>query len=165
MENVGTWNADYAILFFGALIAPFFLYFLGRFVDEFLCAPRPVYVPQEEEEKIKPIEISLAIQDTPQPKKSKHRKSSTQTKKRKTPTRTASSKPKTKPKPQPKAKAKTKPTKPKDDPMKSDAISALCGLGIKKTEAKNLVQSLSAKKNYNSLESLINDCFMCMNNV
>jgi len=165
MENTGTWNSDYAILFFGALVAPFFLYFLGRFLTLVLDMSQPPRVTHTniEQEKIEPIQITLDICDNYQ------NHEAVQLKKPKQPTRASrpkavKPKPKTV-KPKPKAvKPKKKPSpKPKDDPIQSDAVGALRGLGIKKTDAKNLVHSLCAKKDYNSLESLINDCFMCMN--
>ena len=59
MENTGTWNSDYAILFFGVLVAPFFLYFLGRCLALAMeiSAPRPVPIPHKEEAE--PIKITV----------------------------------------------------------------------------------------------------------
>ena len=168
MENTGTWNADYAILFFGALVAPFFLYFLGRFLALVLDMSQPPRVTHTniEQEKIEPIQITLDICDNYQNHEAVQLKKPKQLTRASRPkaVKPKASRPKAiKPKPTT-AKPKKKPsTKPKDDPIQSDAVGALRGLGIKKTDAKNLVHSLCAKKDYNSLESLINDCFMCMN--
>jgi hypothetical protein len=75
-----------------------------------------------------------------------------------------------------KSKNKTKrPTKPKkkkrspdnpkpltDEAVVSDAVSGLCNMGYKKGEATKIVKSISDKKEYNSAESLLKDCFMCI---
>jgi hypothetical protein len=132
MENVGTWNSDYAILFFGALIAPFFLYFLGRFFNEFIFYEKPLIESRPQSNAPKKIKPKAPRQHTSKPK----------------------------------ASTKPKPKKTFEfNGMHKDAVGALCSLGIKKTEAKNLVMSLCKKKNYNSLDSLIDDCFLCIKSV
>jgi hypothetical protein len=155
MENTGTWNADYAILFFGVLVAPFFLYFLGRFLalaTEMSTQRRVVVSPPQETE---PIKISIDFCNIHEKSKSVKPKPSKPSKSGKSHSRPIQSKPT--------PVKKETPKKPKINPLEPDAISALCGLGIKKTDAKNLVRSLCSKKEYNSLDSLINDCFMCIN--
>ena len=154
MENVGTWNSDYAILFFGALIAPFFLYFLGRFFNEFIFYEKPLIESRPQpnvKEEPQVFEINFKFEDkTPvlkAPKKIKPKAPRQHTSK-------------------PKASTKPKPKKTFEfNGMHKDAVGALCSLGIKKTEAKNLVMSLCKKKNYNSLDSLIDDCFLCIKSV
>ena len=120
MENTGTWNSDYAIMFFAVLISPFFLYFLGRFLALAMEMSTPRYVPQSRSEEIEPIKISIdfssAYKDTsleiPKPKKkpSKAKAKASTTKKEATP-------------------------KPKANPFEEDAIGILKGLGIKKKDA------------------------------
>ena len=151
MENTGTWNSDYALLFFAALISPFFLYFLGRFLSLMMDMSAPRYIAQTQEQKIEPIKISVDFcgncektkDNKPKPHKTKKKPSKAKTK-------------------APVAKKEVKP-KPKANPFESDAIGAMCDLGMKKMDAKNLVRSLCSKKEYNSIDSLIKDCFMCIN--
>ena len=67
MENVGTWNSDYAILFFGALIAPFFLYFLGRFFSDFVFVEKPITQkqtpPKKEQEEWSGSQITIKFEE------------------------------------------------------------------------------------------------------
>ena len=69
-----------------------------------------------------------------------------------------------------KTKRSTPPKKIKPKPQESitsndiinEVVSALVKLGYKKREAVKAVQSTADKKRYNSAESLIKDCFMCI---
>ena len=45
------------------------------------------------------------------------------------------------------------------DSMQQDGIDALVSMGTKKMQAKKVIQSLCAKKHYNSLDSLLRDAF------
>lgn len=148
MENTGTWNSDYAIMFFAVLISPFFLYFLGRFLALAMEMSTPRHIPQPLPEKIDPIKISIDFSADlknakPEPPKPKKKPSKAKTKAT--------------------VAKKQSPPKPKTNPFEADVVSILQGLAVKKKDALNLVRSLCAKKEYNSLESLIDDCFMCMN--
>lgn len=181
MENVGTWNSDYAILFFGALIAPFFLYFLGRFFSDFVFVEKPITQkqtpPKKEQEEWQGSQITIKFEEAvtrhkkhcpqfdpnmPPPSKTPRRatmskdggKTWTDVSKRYKNCDQDKSFTETKPK-----KASPKPKKSSQlNDIQSDAVGALCSLGVKKTQAKNLVLSLCEKKDYNSLDSLIHDC-------
>ena len=181
MENVGTWNSDYAILFFGALIAPFFLYFLGRFFSDFVFVEKPITQrqrpPKKEQEEWSGSQITIKFEEAI----TRHKKHCPQydpdlPPPSQTPRRTTISKDGGKTWKeskrfhsncgQDKSSTGTKPKKTISKPKKasqlndiqSDAVGALCSLGVKKTQAKNLVLSLCEKKDYNSLDSLIHDC-------
>ena len=69
------------------------------------------------------------------------------------------------PTPRKKSKRRPKPEASESltgDVTVSEAISGLCSLGFKKRTATNTVKSLCDKKKYDSVESLIKDCFMCI---
>ena len=60
----------------------------------------------------------------------------------------------------PKKKKKKKSVVPRVvDSIQRDGIDALVSMGTKKMQAKKLIQSLCAKKHYNSLDSLLRDAF------
>ena len=132
MQNTGTRNSDLAILFFFCLIAPISMYFLGGLL-QMMSREQPAPRPAP-----------------PQPRKKKHKQ----------PVKTTNKKTKrfTPPK-----KIKPKPQEPiTGNDIINEAAGALVQLGYKKREAVKVVQSIAVKKRYNSAESLIKDCFMCI---
>jgi hypothetical protein len=70
-------------------------------------------------------------------------------------THTASPKPKPKPKKKRKPAKSAKPAKPMPHPLFEDGVSALAGLGHKKTESKKAVADVLAKFNPSTIEDLI----------
>ena len=184
MENVGTWNSDYAILFFGALVAPFFLYFLGRFFNEFIFTESPMVesAPRKDdkdEEKEPGSQITIVFEEAI----TRHRKHCPQydpdlPAPSRTPRRTKMSKDGGKTwtdiserykncrqdeifnndgtikKDEYKKRKKAE----KLNSIQEDAVSALGHMGLNRRQAKKMVLSLYEKKNYDSLDSLIRDC-------
>lgn len=197
MENVGTWNSDYAILFFGALVAPFFLYFLGRFCNEFLFV-EPVKAKQEKPKKSEKelptfsIRFEEAVKrhkphcphhdpNLPKPQYSQIKQSISRDggktweesmwestcRQKKTPTweQVNTRNLKKSIEEFAKSEAQLSEEAKRLRAMKSDAVGALSSLGFRKSDAKKLIEDLCKKKEYNSLDSLIDDCFMCIKNV
>ncbi len=151
MQNTGTWNSDLAIIFLMCLISPIVFYFIGAMFQNMSSEQL-----QDEPKRANPtpprqtptsVNISVSI-----PNLFKGYSS------------TGKSKNKTKRPTKPKKK-KRSPDNPKpltDEAVVSDAVSGLCNMGYKKGEATKIVKSISDKKEYNSAESLLKDCFMCI---
>ena len=149
MQNTGTWNSDYAILFFFCLMLPIALYFLGGILGTFVSStqtvnpPKKIKPPKRQKQSPSSIEVSINFPNFD-----------------KGTTTTTRSKPRS-PKPrQPDSPKPRQPDPPKpltDNEIIQDAISALHNLGMSKREATRTVQSLSSKKGYNSVESLVKD--------
>jgi hypothetical protein len=163
MQNTGTWNSDLSILFFACLLLPIAMYFLGAFLQmispETPAQPQPAPSPPKQPKASVPTSISVSLN---MPNFKGFNLASSQD-------RVAKAGKKSKPKSKPKSKARrkykttTKPEHPTtDNGIVSDATSALVGLGYKKAEAVRLVKMAISKKQYNSCESLIKDCFMCI---
>lgn len=104
------------------------------------------------------IEVNLKFPNITAPKQSRPKTRQTP-KKRKPQQKKRKSQPIRKP-------VASKPVAPKkqaistDNRIISDVVSGLSNLGIKKSQAKELVNSLCKKKKYNSTESLLNACFV-----
>lgn len=150
MKNVGTWDSDLAILFLGCLLLPISLYFLRAFFEA-VAAARPIIVyapPKRTPAKNTynpPKDVGFTPSETWEESVVKISK----------PPKQRASKPKKK------APPKTAPPLT-SQAVETEAISALCNMGYKKGEASKLVKSLSSKTKYDSTESLIKDCFMCI---
>ena len=132
MQNVGTWNSDLALIFFGMLMLPILMYFCAGIF--FKCKTVYIAEPPEVIYKDRPAKTiykqsppKIVYRDRPKKKKKKKKK---------------------------------KPVAPKVvDPIEQDGIDALVSMGTKKMQAKKIIQSLCAKKHYNSLDSLLRDAF------
>ena len=132
MQNVGTWNSDLALIFFGMLMLPILMYFCAGVF--FKCKTVYITEPPEVIYKDRPAKTiykqsppKIVYRDRPKKKKKKKKK---------------------------------KPVAPKVvDPIEQDGIDALVSMGTKKMQAKKIIQSLCAKKHYNSLDSLLRDAF------
>ena len=132
MQNVGTWNADLALIFFGMLMLPILLYFCAGIF--FKCKTVYITEPPEVIYKDRPAKTiykqsppKIVYRDRPKKKKKKKKK---------------------------------QPVAPKVvDSIQQDGIDALVAMGTKKMQAKKIIQSLCAKKHYNSLDSLLRDAF------
>lgn len=161
MQNTGTWNSDLAIFFFFCLLAPISFHFFAAFMSSLQdISPRvsqnkprkkrAISVPRKIPNR---VSISVSVPDLP--------KGSVPVE-RVVKTRRKSVKHRAKP-----IKRKKPPT---PDALKSltdevvilDAVSGLRNLGYKKGEAVKIVKSISGKKRYDSVESLVKDCFMCI---
>ncbi len=134
MQNTGTWNSDYAILFFFCLMLPIALYFLGGILGTFVSStqtvnpPKKIKPPKRQKQSPSSIEVSINFPNFD-----------------KGTTTTTRSKPRS-PKPR-----QPDPPKPlTDNEIIQDAISALHNLGMSKREATRTVQSLSSKKSSSS---------------
>ena len=156
MQNTGTWNSNLAILFFFCLMAPIGFHFLGALFQGTSSGPtqnRPKRkIPSVPRQTPTPVNISVSIPNlfkglnpTEKPSKGSSKGSS------KRPKRT------TKPKKKNPAPASPKPLT--DKVVVLDAVSGLCNLGYKKGDATKIVKSISDKKKYDSVESLVKDCF------
>jgi hypothetical protein len=176
MHNTGTWNSDLVILFLGCLLLPIGLYFLRAFFEA-IAAARPIIVhgsPKKTPAKRKTqtctptaINISLSLPDL----KGWSRELAKVVSKNISPPSSRVSKPKSKVSPKPKSRVAPNPKKkaaptPKtpltSQVIEEEAISGLCNMGYKKRDASKLVKGLSSKRKYDSTESLIKDCFMCI---
>ena len=129
MQNVGTWNSDLALIFFGMLMLPILMYFCAGIF--FKC--KTVYITEPPEVIYKDRPAKTIYKQSP---------------------------PKIVYRDRPKKKKKKKPVVPKAvDSIQQDGIDALVAMGTKKMQAKKIIQSLCAKKHYNSLDSLLRDAF------
>ena len=137
MHNTGTWDSDLAILFLGCLLLPISMYFLRGFFEA-IAAARPIIIVRP------PLEKAPAENTHEPPQGVEFTASETWTE-------PVASKPKKKTAPPLTSQA-----------VETEAISALCNMGYKKGEASKLVKSLSSKTKYDSTESLIKGCFMCI---
>ena len=151
MQNVGTWNSDLAIIFLMCLIFPIVFYFIGAMFQN-MSSEQLQDNPKQENPttpRQTPTSVNISVSIPNLFKGS----SSTGKSRKKT-------KQSTKPK-----KKKRSPDNPKpltDEAVVSDVVSGLCHMGYKKGEATKIVKSISDKKEYNSAESLLKDCFMCI---
>jgi|TARA_R110000823_G_scaffold294822_1_gene413789 hypothetical protein len=150
MKNVGTWDSDLAILFLGCLLLPIGLYFLRAFFEA-IAAARPiiVYAPPKRT-PVKntynpPKDIGFTPSETWEESVVKISE----------PPKQRATKPKKKVAPRAVAPLTSQ-------VVEAEAISGLCNMGYKKGDASKLVKSLSSKTKYDSAESLIKDCFMCI---
>ncbi len=152
MQNTGTWNSDLAIIFFFCLMFPIAGYF---FAGMMAAIPRrPVIKETRKKKKSKKknespysFQISFDMPDF----WGKSGEESSKTKR-------------AEPKPQKKKQA-SRPEKEHsgtDDTVIKEAVSGLVNLGYKKTDASKLVKSIISKKSYDSAESLVEACFVCI---
>jgi len=141
MQNVGTWNSDLALIFFGMFMLPIVMYFCAGLF--FRC--RTVYVTQPPE---------IVYKDSPP--KIIYKTSPAKTVYKKSPPKIIyRDRPKKK-----KSKKEALPESPlTSSKMQQDGIDSLVALGTKKMQARKTIQSLCATKCYNSLDSLIRDAF------
>lgn len=158
MQNVGTWNSDLAILFLGCLLLPIGMWFLRGFFEA-IAAARPTIVcapPKKTPEKNTyrpPQEVAFTASETWEESVDKHNK----------PSKQRASKPKKRVSPKPKKKTVPKTVAPPtSEIIRAEAVSVLCSMGFKKGDASKTVNQLSSKTKYDSTESLIKDCFMCI---
>ena len=159
MQNTGTWDSDLAILFLACLLLPISMYFLRGFFEA-IAAARPIIIVRPPLEKAPakntykpPQGVEFTASETWVESVNRHNK----------PSKQRASKPKKRVSPKPKKKAPPKTAPPlTSQAVETEAISALCNMGYKKGEASKLVKSLSSKTKYDSTESLIKDCFMCI---
>jgi hypothetical protein len=164
MQNTGTWDSDLAIIFLMCLMAPIAFHFLGALLQGMSSEPsqdEPARVNPSPPRQVYPffpaptsVDISVSIPDL---------KESNPTER---PSRGSSKRPKRRPKRTTKPKKKNPaPASPKpltDRAVVLNAVSGLCSLGYKKGDATKIVKSISDKKKYDSVESLVKDCFMCI---
>ena len=137
MQNVGTWNSDLSLLFFFMLISPIALYFLGGCFERYRTR----------------IVKEVVYKQSPPKTRTIYRQSPPKVVYKKSP-------PKIVYRDRPKKKKKKKSVVPRVvDSMQQDGIDALVSMGTKKMQAKKVIQSLCAKKHYNSLDSLLRDAF------
>ena len=180
MHNTGTWNSDLACIFFLCLLAPIAWYFFVAALEAQAAvnaykATKPQAPKKPSRPKTsKPMEIGVSFNlpnlkgcgQQPQPKVSKAPKKVSKAPKRVSkPPKKAVSQPKAKSKPKPKVKPKAKPNPQKSltsSVFQNEAVSALSGLGFRKSDASKIVKDVSSKKEYDSTESLVKACFMCI---
>lgn len=179
MHNTGNWNSDLACIFFLCLLAPIAWYFFVATLEAQAAvkqykATKPQAPKKPSYNKpSKPMQISVSFNlpklkglgQQSQLKQSKPlKRASKPTKKVSKPLKKAVSQPNTKPKPK-KLKPKAKPNPQKSltsSVFQNEAVSALSGLGFRKSDASKIVKDVSSKKEYDSTESLIKACFMCI---
>jgi hypothetical protein len=148
MQNTGTWNSDLAIIFFFCLMAPIAFHFIVALFPDAISDPSqdeqkdvntspPIQMPTSVNISVSIPNLLEGLNPTEKPRRT------TKPKKKKSPV-PATPKPHT------------------DKAVVLDAVSGLCNLGYKKGEATKIVKSISDKKKYDSVESLVKDCFMCI---
>ena len=151
MQNVGTWNSDLAIIFLMCLISPIVFYFICAMFQNMSSEQLQDNPNQENltppQQTPTSVNISVSI-----PNLFKGSSSTGKSIKK--------TKHSTKPKKKKRSPDNTKPLT--DEAVVSDVVSGLCHMGYKKGEATKIVKSISDKKEYNSAESLLKDCFMCI---
>lgn len=168
MHNTGTWNSDLACIFFLCLLAPICWYFLVAALEVHASTAVAPQRPKKRKVAKRVTRSSHGLGSKSQKRWIHPALKSILPKEQRRdikPPNKVASQPKTKPKP----KAKPKP-KEKASPQKSltssifqnEAVSALSGLGFKKSDASKIVKDVSSKKEYDSTESLIKACFMCI---
>ena len=173
MHNTGTWNSDLACIFFLCLLAPIAWYFFVAALEAQAAvnaykATKPQAPKKPSRPKTsKPMEIGVSF-NLPNLKGSGQQsqsKVSKPPKKVSKPPKKVVSQPKAKSKPKPKVKPKAKPNPQKSltsSVFQNEAVSALSGLGFRKSDASKIVKDVSSKKEYDSTESLVKACFMCI---
>ncbi len=173
MHNTGTWNSDLACIFFLCLLAPIAWYFFVAALEAQAAvnahkATKPKAPKKPSATKpSKPMQISVSF-NLPNLKASGQQsqsKVSKPPKKVSKPPKKVVSQPKAKSKPKPKVKPKAKPNPQKSltsSVFQNEAVSALSGLGFRKSDASKIVKDVSSKKEYDSTESLVKACFMCI---
>lgn len=135
MVNTGTWNSNIAMLYFTIFMIPFFL-LLVKWIFEAMPDTTIVHVDKIiEKEKI----VEVPVYKTKTVEKIVYRDRVVKQNK---------STPEKKPIANPATSTSTK----------NDVISGLFGLGIKKSDAKNLVKSLCNNKTYSNADTLMRDC-------
>ena len=172
MQNTGTWNSDLACIFFVCLLAPICWYFFiaalqaHAAMNAYKATKNNVPKEPTPPKPSKPMQISVSFnlpnlkgwgqqpQQQPQPNRSKP------------PKKVASkSKPKRKSKPKQKTNTTTavEPQTPLTNPVvKDEAVMAMSNLGFRKKDALRIVNDLCDKNKYDSTESLIKACFVCI---
>ena len=155
-------DSGFGMWFYFMIALPVIIYFLGAMLqsipDGSSTPARKVQPPKKKKENWTPPSISVSlnfpnVKTTPTKSKKSKKKAAP---KRTTPKRA-------KPAPTKKvAVSKKTPEIGTDKAIISDVVAGLANLGIKKSQAKQLVQSVCQKKTYTSSELLINDCFMCI---
>ena len=152
MQNTGTWNSDLAIIFFACLLLPIVWYFFIAALEAQAAINayktlRPTKKPSKPSKPSKPmaINVSLSLPNF---------KEWTQTSK---PIAVKKSPPPKKGVSQPKVQ-----TPVTSNLFQNEAVSTLSVMGFKRQEASKIVKGLLSKKKYDSTESLIKDCLVCI---
>ena len=165
MENAGTWNSDLAFLIFGAFLLPIGLYFLGEFfksIGTVSAAPKqaetgPKTYQRYQPRPNKPMSVNISLN---LPNFRGYSPSIAKEKVKKAPVKATTQK---KNNPPVEPVAAPKPEKPlTDTAIQSEAIIGLSNLGFKKSEASKIVKDVCSKNKYDSTESLIKACFVCI---
>jgi len=138
MQNTGTWNSDYVLLFMGAFLLPIFISILGNVFRS--------YRPLSGYENVSPdvVGSDFVVEDNKaemiamqaELKLVKEQLSQLQTKKKKS-----------------KEDEKNK-------TMMKEASKALNKLGVQKSRANSVVKNLCKDKTYNSVEDLLKDAIV-----
>ena len=168
-------DSSFGALFYFLMILPIIMLLLGRLFARMPqssapVSPRPKTQAKKSWGEPPSISVSLSFPNmkttSTKSKKSKKTASSNAAPKKAVPKRTAPKRTapkKAKPAPLKKvAVSKKAPEMGTDKEIISDVVAGLANLGIKKSQAKQLVQSVCQKKTYTSSELLISDCFMCI---
>lgn len=131
MTNAGTWNSDTAMFYLIIFMVPIFLMILKWVLE---ATPDQIHIDQIIEK-----EVEVPVYHTIYKEKPVYKTKVVE-----------------------KIVYRDRPSEPKPQPVdgsiKNDVVSGLCGLGIRKQDAKKIVSSLSAKKNYRNADSLMRDC-------
>lgn len=137
MQNMGTWNSTMALVFFCCFAFPFCLLILSEIVSKL---PRPKTITQIEYVQLPPQTVYKTKTETKIVYKNSNCKKSPKNYRR---------------------KPKKRITKPKPSyisPIQTDAMRALVSIGLKKTDAKSLVNAKFDPSRHSNFEDLFRDC-------
>ena len=184
MQNVGTWNSDFAIFLFFVMMLPIFISMIANMFDS-LSPPKYTTTPttrraaelanshntnSNRRDKVSNVSPNVVRLDN-----SSLEIIQAELKAIKNKLHSGVSHPKPKPrkrkKPRPKLRSERKPVpqkdrrrkpaiNPKDKEIQQEASNALNTLGIKKSKANSIVKDLYKKKAYDSSEDLLKDAIV-----
>lgn len=167
MQNVGTWNSDFVIFLFFAMMLPIFISGIAKMIHNL----------SPSENTIQPSNISpdVVLPDVVRSDDNSMAMIRAELKSIKSKLHSQASQPKPKPKMKPRKKPKSRPRRksvPREDhrrktvinsedkKMMQEVSTALNKLGIKKSRANSIIQDLRKKKTYRSSEDLLQDAIV-----
>ena len=162
MQNVGTWNSDFAVFLFFVMMLPIFISGIVKMINS-LSSLENTIQPSDVSPDVARLDDTamVIIQAELKSIKSKLHSGASRPK----------PKPKPRKKPKPRPERKSVPHKdsrrktvinPKEKEMQQEVSNALNTLGIKKSQANSIVQDLCKKKTYRTSEDLLQDAIVCV---
>jgi hypothetical protein len=152
MQNVGTWNSDFAIFLFFMMMLPMVINSIAKMINSLPPAKDIIHSPDVLPDVVRLDNHSLQIiQVRLTSIKNQLNSQASSTK----------PKPKSKKRPTPNKNRRRKSTiNTKDKKIQQEASIALNRLGVKKSEANSIVKNLYKEKAYSSSEDLLKDAIV-----